>query len=175
MSRGRIDALARVFTNLGQLAFDEALAAEAGIDAHDQDQVDQIHQIVQASIGVRDWKHHAAFCPAQDMLQRAMDMRPAFGMHGEAVGPGIGESLDIGIDRRDHQMDVEGLLGVGPERRSPVADGDVGTKWPSITSTWIQSAPRGAPRRPHSISALAFAAESQPRKNRRRRSGRAWP
>ena len=64
-----------------------------------------------------------------DVLQRAMDMRAGFGMHGQAVGAGLGEGLEIGIDRRDHQMHVERLFGVRPQRlHHRRADGDVGNE-----------------------------------------------
>ena len=42
-----------------------------------------------------------------DELDRAVDMRPGLGMHGDDVGAGLGEARDIRIDRRDHQMHVE--------------------------------------------------------------------
>ena len=111
-----------------ELAVDEALAAETGIDAHDQDQIDQIHQIVDRIDRRAGIEHHAGLlAQLADMLKRAMDMRPGFGMHGDAVGAGLGEGLQIGIDRRDHQMHVERLFGVGPQRlHHRRADGDVG-------------------------------------------------
>ena len=56
-----------------------------------------------------------------------MDMRPGFRMHGQAVGPGLGEGLEIRIDRRNHQMDIERLFGVRPQRlHHRRTDGDVG-------------------------------------------------
>ncbi len=43
-------------------------------------------------------------------------MGTGFDMHGDDVGAGLGEGFEIGIARRDHQMHVERLLGVGPDR-----------------------------------------------------------
>ena len=44
---------------------------------------------------------------------------------------GLGESLEIDIDGRDHQVDVERLLRVRPQRfHHAGADGDVGDEMP---------------------------------------------
>ena len=66
-----------------------------------------------------------------------------FDMHGDDVGAGLGEGFEIRIARRDHQMHIERLLGVRAGGFDDVrADGKYfGTRWPSMTSTWIQSAP----------------------------------
>ena len=62
-----------------------------------------------------------------DRLQRAVHMRPGLHMHGDDVGAGLGEGLEIGIAGRDHQMHVEQLLGVRPQRLHHVGtDADVG-------------------------------------------------
>ena len=56
-----------------------------------------------------------------------MEVRPRLGMDGDDVGAGLGEGLEEGIDRRDHQMDVERLGGVRPQRlHHRRADGEVG-------------------------------------------------
>ena len=44
-----------------------------------------------------------------DQMQGAVQMRPGFGMNGDDVGPGLGESGDEMVSRRDHQMNVENL------------------------------------------------------------------
>ena len=41
-----------------------------------------------------------------------MNMGAGFGMHGDDIGPGGGEIGDIGIDRTNHQMHVEGQVTV---------------------------------------------------------------
>ncbi len=54
-------------------------------------------------------------------------MGAGLGMDGDDVGAGLGEGLEIEVDRRDHQVDVERLGGVraeGLHHRRP--DGDVG-------------------------------------------------
>ncbi len=58
-------------------------------------------------------------------------MRPRFRMHGDHVGAGFREGLEIGIAGRDHQMHVERLVGMRPERLHHVrADGDIGHEMP---------------------------------------------
>lgn len=51
-----------------------------------------------------------------DQLDGAVGMRPCFGMKGDDVGTRIGKSLHIGIDRRDHQVDIENFFGGFPQR-----------------------------------------------------------
>ena len=60
--------------------------------------------------------HAGLLAERADRLQRAVDMRAGFDMHGDDVGAGFGEGFEIGIARRDHQMHVERLLGVRPDR-----------------------------------------------------------
>ncbi len=58
-------------------------------------------------------------------------MRARFGMYGDDVGPRLGEALEIGIGRRDHQMHVENLPGRRPDRlHDRRAEGDVGHEMP---------------------------------------------
>ena len=45
-----------------------------------------------------------------DGLQRPVQMRPRLDVDRDDVGAGLGERLEVGIARRDHQVDVEGLL-----------------------------------------------------------------
>ena len=72
-------------------------------------------------------RHAGLLAERADRLQRAMDMRAGFDMHGDDVGARLGEGFEIGIARRDHQMHVERLLGVGPDRFDDIrADRNVG-------------------------------------------------
>jgi hypothetical protein len=89
-----------------------------------------------------------------DVLERAMDVRARLGMDGDRIRARLGKRVEILVDRRDHQMDVE-QLGFVCGRIAFTTAGPIvmlGTKWPSITSTWIQSAPaaidRARPLRP---------------------------
>ena len=69
-----------------------------------------------------------AFLPLRaNVLQRAVKMRPRFRVHGDEIGAGFGEGLDIGVDRFDHQMRVEGAGGVWAQRlHDSRTKGDVG-------------------------------------------------
>ena len=44
-----------------------------------------------------------------------MNVWPGLDVGGDDVAPGLGEGRDIGIDRRDHQVNVEGQRGVWPQ------------------------------------------------------------
>ena len=90
-----------------------------------------------------------------DRLQRAVQMRAGLGVHGDDVGAGLREGLEIGVGRRDHQ--VARRRASSMRRRIALITGGpkvmLGTKWPSITSRWIQSAP-----------AASMASTSSPRR-----------
>ena len=74
-------------------------------------------------------------------------------MDGNVVRARLGEGLEIGIARLDHQVAVERLVGMRPQRRDDRGPKvTLGTKWPSITSRWIQSAPAAATARTSSAS-----------------------
>ncbi len=96
-----------------------------------------------------------AFLPsARIACSERCEMRAGFGMHGDDVAAGLGEGFEIGIGRRDHQMAVEHLLRVRPRIALMTAGPKVmlGTKCPSITSRWIQSAPAASTARTSSPS-----------------------
>ena len=58
-------------------------------------------------------------------------MRAGLGMHRDVIAAGLGEGLEIGIARRNHQMRVEDLLGVRPHRLDDIgAVGNVGDEMP---------------------------------------------
>ena len=60
-----------------------------------------------------------------------MDMRTRLRMHSDDVRARLGEGLEKGIDRGDHQMDVERLGGVWAQRLHHCrAKGDVGHEMP---------------------------------------------
>ncbi len=76
-------------------------------------------------------RHAGLLAERLDQLQRAVEMRPGFGMDGDDVGAGGGEFGDIGIGRRDHQMDVEGERRIRAQRLHHAGpDGDVGHEMP---------------------------------------------
>ena len=111
--------------------------------------------------GVPGFKVTPAFLPsARIACSERWMCGPGLDMHGDDVGAGLGEGLEIGIARRDHQMHVEGL-GAECGRSAFTTPGPIeifGTKCPSITSTWIQSAPAASMARTSSPS-LAKSAD----------------
>ena len=85
-----------------------------------------------ASAGVAGLSETPAFLPS-DLMSWMVRWRcgAGFGMDGDDVGAGLGELGHVRVDRRDHQMDVEGQLGVRPQRlHHRRADGDVGHEMP---------------------------------------------
>jgi hypothetical protein len=85
---------------LVELAVDEALPAKAGIDAHDQDQVDVAHEVahgLRGSGGVEG--DPGPLAQRLDQLDGAVQMRARLGMDGDDVGAGGGEIRHIGVDR----------------------------------------------------------------------------
>ena len=60
-----------------------------------------------------------------------MDMRAGFRMNGDDIRTRFREFLDPLIDRRNHQMDIEGLLGMRPQRLDDCrTDGEIGDVMP---------------------------------------------
>ena len=88
-----------------------------GIDAHHQHEVDLLEHIIERLGRRRRVERHAGLLAERlDALDRAVEVRPGLGMDGDDVGARLGEGVEEGIDRRDHQMDVERLGGVRPKR-----------------------------------------------------------
>ena len=97
---------------------DERLTAETGIDRHQEDEVEPVEHVFDGVDGRRGIERHAGLLAERpDSLQRAVEMRPGFGVDGDDVGAGFGEGGEVGVGRRDHQVAVEALLRGG--RGSP--------------------------------------------------------
>ena len=111
-----VDALAHCGDFLQRLR-NERLAAKAGIDRHDQDQVELVHHIVQIIQRRRRVEHQPGLAAVvADQLQRAVDVFRALRMKADDVGAGLGEIRDDAVDRLHHQMDVDRHLHVRPDR-----------------------------------------------------------
>ena len=66
----------------------------------------------------------AFLAEAAHRLQRPVQMRPGFGGNAYQVGAGGGERGEEGIDRRQHEMDIERQRAVRAQRRHDAgADG----------------------------------------------------
>src|SRR3546814_4402513 len=104
-----VDHLAHGF-DLAKLAFDEALPAKARIDAHDEDQIDVLDEIVQhLGRGGGIERHARLLAQGLDMLDCTVDMRPCFRMNRNDVCARLRKSFEILVHRRNHEMDVQGL------------------------------------------------------------------
>ena len=96
---------------------DEFLSAETGVYGHHANQVGQIQQVldrVRRRAGVkRDPRLHSR---APNGLKRPVGVRPGLDMRSQDIGTSLGISVDIGVDRRDHEMDVHNGLHMRAER-----------------------------------------------------------
>src|SRR3546814_7327873 len=85
--------------DLVERAGDEALAAEARIHAHAEDKVAVAYDRVDRVGRRRRVKRYPRLlAEALDELERPMQMRACFGMHGDDVGAGIGVGFGLGIE-----------------------------------------------------------------------------
>mmetsp|Transcript_2000 Transcript_2000/g.9027 ORF Transcript_2000/g.9027 Transcript_2000/m.9027 type:complete len:298 (-) Transcript_2000:14-907(-) len=116
--------------DLLNLRLDEGLAAEAGVDGHDQDEVDAVEDVLEAfggGSGVEDDARLAS--EVLDLVDGAVEVDGgrAFRVDGDDVGASLGEVRDAELGLDDHEVAVEHLVGDGAERVDDEgADGDVG-------------------------------------------------
>ncbi|MPL73717.1 hypothetical protein SDC9_19523 [bioreactor metagenome] len=103
--------------HLVDLAVDELLPAKARVHRHHADKVDHVEQILDAiKPAARVDRETRLAARAADRLQRAVNMRPGLEMGRDHIGAGLGEGVDIGIDRGDHQVHVHHRLDMRPDR-----------------------------------------------------------
>mmetsp|Transcript_69580 Transcript_69580/g.188051 ORF Transcript_69580/g.188051 Transcript_69580/m.188051 type:complete len:374 (+) Transcript_69580:542-1663(+) len=117
--------------DLVDLALDEALAAEAGVDGHDQDEVDLLQDVLdgrQGRAGVEDDPGSAAqrFDALDGPVQ--VDRRRGLAVDGYDVGPGLREVLDALLGLHDHEVAVHHGVGelLAERVHDQRPDGDVG-------------------------------------------------
>ena len=110
-----MDALSGGF-NFAQRALNKALAAKAGVDAHDQNQVNVVHhpvQHIQRLGGVEHQAHLAA--RAFYGLNAAVHMARGIGVKADEVGPRLGKGVGQGVHRLHHEVHIYGYgRAVGP-------------------------------------------------------------
>ena len=106
---------------------DEGLAAETGVHRHQEHQIHHVeHRLDGGFMGARVENHAGLLAQCSDGLERPMQVRACFRMDADDVCACLGEGLEVGIDRGDHQMHVEHLPGVGAQGFDHVwTDGDV--------------------------------------------------
>ncbi len=113
--------------DLGQLAGDEGLPAEPRVDRHDADQVDQVQHLGHGLGGGGGVQRDPGLFPKRaNGLQRAVQVGPGLDMGGDDVGPGLGEGIQVGVHRRDHQMHVHHAPDMRAQgRANALAEGQV--------------------------------------------------
>lgn len=86
------------------------MATKTWIDAHHQDQIDQIEDGLNRRNRCPGVDCDARFfAKAADEAKLAMHMRPGLDVKGDEICARCRKGGDKMIDRADHQMDVEGL------------------------------------------------------------------
>src|SRR5690606_14468624 len=99
-------------SRLAQLAEgrrNELLAAKTGVDAHQQDHVDLVHDVPERVQRSGRVEYQAGLRPAiADQLQGAVDMVAGFRVEGDVAGTGIEEVADHAVPRTHHQVHVDG-------------------------------------------------------------------
>ena len=95
---------------------DELLPAKAGVNRHDANQIDRVQQVFnRACRGAGVQRHTRLGARAADRLHRAVNVGSGFDMGGDDVGTGICKCVDIGIDGRNHQVNVHDALDMGAD------------------------------------------------------------
>ena len=91
----------------------------------------------------------AARPAARIALERRRDRLLDLDVERDRVAAGVDVLVQVAARLADHQVGVERQLGPRPEAldRSSAPNVRFGTKWPSMTSRWIRSAPASATRR----------------------------
>ena len=108
VNAGLIDELASL-TGLLEGGGDEGLSTEAGVDAHEEDDVELVEDevgVVEGGSGVEDEAGLAA--AVLDELEGAVDVVGGLGVEGDVGGTGVDEVGDGGVDGADHEVDVDG-------------------------------------------------------------------
>ena len=117
--------------NLTNLRFDEALAAEPGVDAHHEDQVNLFDDVLQALGGGAGVQHDTRFAPqVLDLVHRAVQVDgggAGVRVDGDDVRARLGEIRHAKLGFHDHEVAIQHLVRHRAERVDDEgADGDVG-------------------------------------------------
>src|SRR5690606_32667406 len=83
----------------------------------DQHEVDLVEHVSDGALVRRGRQRNACLlADALDELQRSIEMRACLRMHRDDVGTSLRKRLDVRIAGGDHQVDVEDLLRMRPDR-----------------------------------------------------------
>lgn len=125
-----LDAHASECGNFVQGIGNEFLAAEAGIDAHDQDVVDEVEDFRESFDGGGGIEDNAGLAAVgSDEVKSAIEMDAGLLVNGDPVGAGFGKFGDEEIGILDHEVAVKWdfeLLAKGFDDRR--TDGEIGDK-----------------------------------------------
>ncbi len=111
---------------------DVRLSAEPGVHRHHQHQVHEREDLGDRLHRGRGVQRHARPDAAlADLLDRPVQVRTGFHVHGEVVGAGLREGVHVPLRVLDHQVHVDRERGRAlRRRRDHGADGDVGDEVP---------------------------------------------
>mmetsp|Transcript_10127 Transcript_10127/g.21569 ORF Transcript_10127/g.21569 Transcript_10127/m.21569 type:complete len:255 (+) Transcript_10127:71-835(+) len=105
-----IDKLARL-AQLVERRWDELLASEARVHRHEQHNVNLVHDVLEAVERRGGVEHEARLAAGgADQLQRAVNMAGGLRVEGDVAGAGIGKLANDAVNRRHHQVDIDGGL-----------------------------------------------------------------
>ena len=91
---------------------DKALAAKAGVHAHEQHHIDNVDDAFEHADGGGGVEHHAGLDTALlQMGERAVQVRRSLVVHGDHVGTGVGVPIDRLVGVRHHQVRVDRYIG----------------------------------------------------------------
>ena len=126
-----------------------------GVHAHHQHQIDIVEDRLDRGHRGRRVERDPGLGPElMDERDGAMEVRPGLGVDGDDVGAGLGEGGDEGIDRRNHQMDVEGERTVRPQRPDHLGtERKVGDEMP-VHDVDVDAVGAGLGDRPHLLAEL---------------------
>ena len=100
--------------DLGEHRIDEVLAAEAGIDGHDEGHVNVLKDFFEGD----QWRggvegHAYAFAFVADLLDGSVEVGAGLDVDDDNVGPGSGEVVDVALRLLDHEVGFDGDGAVG--------------------------------------------------------------
>ncbi len=92
------------------------MAAIAGVDAHEKDEVGVFGGFGGVGEGSGGVEHDTRATSAMaDGLKCAVEVRAYFGVNGNPVGSGVGELRDVVVGIGDHKVHVKGQCGCGAD------------------------------------------------------------
>ena len=118
---------------------------EARVDGHDEHEVETVEGPVEPVDRRCGAQHEARLAPdVPDEGERAVEVIGPLGMDGDPRCPRASEVPDEPVNRTGHEVHVDGNVTGGARRGTLHTIGPkvrFGTKWLSITSKWMRSAP----------------------------------